>query len=74
MDIRSLKPICQRDWLLIAAGAIAAIFLVVVLTSRYDYRTLPGGEYTQPTLMRIDHWTGSIARCIVTCIPVPDRK
>lgn len=73
MDIKTLKPAGQRDWSLVGIGAAAALIAFMLLTNRYSYQPVSGGDYTPPAMVRIDHWTGGLSRCVVSCIPMRDR-
>lgn len=74
MDIKTFKPANQREWSLVGAGALVALLALLLLTSRYSYQPLPGGEFTSPGVMRIDRWTGDMARCTMSCIPLHEGR
>jgi hypothetical protein len=73
MEIRALPPSGKREWTFFALGAAAAVVVLALVTSRYEYRNVAGSDYLPPGIMRIDHWTGSMDRCVVSCLPVRDK-
>jgi hypothetical protein len=73
MNIATLRPANSREWSMVGIGAAAALVAFVLLTSRFEYRPMAGSDFTAPGVMRIDHWTGGLDRCIVSCVPVVDR-